>query len=221
MYVGNATLRRTWSCAGTAALLVVVVEGAWHLMTRRHERASFMAASSGWHVGVARAFTVAIAAVQLGGAALLLCPGFARRGAFLVWYSVWSEAVLAGDCTLKALLLTSTLVMLTLRRVDLEKRGEAGQNFDQCPMLMMQHHVVNTCSTLRAGSYMPLASLVLLMWLTTWAPDAGERFRAERQASLALVSSMMLAAGQDGRCMLILENEPLRTLRSRCVSKRL
>ena len=159
-----------------------------------------MAAASGWHFGVARAFTVAIASTQVLGAALLLFPGFARRGAFMVCYSVWSEAVLSGDSTLKALLLTATLVMLTLRRVDLEKRGEAGQNFDQCPMLMMQHHVSEICSTLRTGSYMPLVSLALLLWLTTWAPDAGERLRAERQASLALVSSMLLAAGQDGQC---------------------
>ena len=190
MYVSNSTLRTVWSWAGTAVLLVVVVQGACHLIANRLQQASYMAAASGWHVGVARAFVVLIAAVQLLGAALLLFPGFARRGAFMVCYSVWSEAVLSGDSTLKALLLTATLVMLTLRRVDMEKRGEAGQNLDSCPMLTMQHNVMNTCSRLRSGSCLPLVSLVLLLWLTTWAPDAGERFRAERQATAALVGGV-------------------------------
>ena len=193
------------------------------MMAHRQDRASFMAAASGWHVGVARAFTVAIAAVQALGAALLLFPGFARRGAFLVAYAVWSEAVLAGDCTLKCLLLTFTLGLLTLRRVDMQKRGEAGQNLDSCPMLTMQHHVSEICSRLRTGSYMPLASLVLLLWLTTWAPDAGERFRAERQATVALVSSLLLAAGQDVRCIVVIEGEFFWRVRSssRCISKQL
>ena len=90
-------------------------------------------------------------------------------------------------------------------------------------MLTMQHHVSEICSRLRTGSYMPLASLVLLLWLTTWAPDAGERFRAERQATVALVSSLLLAAGQDVRCIVVIEGEFFWRVRSssRCISKQL
>ena len=204
--------------------MVVVADGALHMIENRHELGAFMHAASGWNTSVAEVFVLLIGLEQALGLLMLARGNFVVRAAFLVSYGVWSEALLLGDAAVKALMISLCLSLVVLQRLDHAKRQEDGQKMDDCAATRIQRLVTRLAVKTRAGSVLPLVAGALVLWTVHWSMGAGSAtYRAELHAAAACAAALLMFASSDTKCVVLVSGDELERLRvgGRCVSKRL